>query len=349
MGDKERSFIALDGLRGVAALAIVIRHGSIYFGNLLFESYLAVDFFFVLSCFVLYHAYGQRITTGRLSANEFMLLRIIRLYPLYLLGTAIAVVTIIAHNHRVYSSADSSLLQVLSAIFFVPYLSSSDGFIFPLNDPAWSLFFELVANVAFVIIIVRLGKMGVLFVAGLSALIMLWAVLHRQIGFGFNHDTGVMDSGFNSGSIVAGIVRVGYSFFCGVILYELWSRTHCRVKINPMLIGVALFTLLAFHPSANYQTAYDIVATIFILPLLIRLGASSVTDGSVKRGFELLGATSYGVYILQSPIYALMTLLLGKLLPGRYATAYFGAAIVCMIFIFTIMAYTFTSCPCESC
>jgi peptidoglycan/LPS O-acetylase OafA/YrhL len=102
MAESKRTFVTLDGLRGIAALAIVARHAPVLFNSvsiyvqsdigkptaLFFESYLAVDFFVALSGFVLAHAYGQRLRGG-MPASEFMTVRLIRLYPLYLLALTI--------------------------------------------------------------------------------------------------------------------------------------------------------------------------------------------------------------------------------------------------------------------
>ena len=87
---QRRSFTTLDGLRGIAAIAVVARHAPFLWGEhgptgALSESYLAVDFFFVLSGFVLAHAYGSRFQHG-LSNAAFMRTRLLRLYPLYLLA-----------------------------------------------------------------------------------------------------------------------------------------------------------------------------------------------------------------------------------------------------------------------
>jgi len=81
-------FEALDGLRGVAALSVVAAHVYFLFGYAFPSIDLAVDFFFALSGFVLAHAYGERLRGG-MGAGRFMLLRLIRLYPLYILGTTI--------------------------------------------------------------------------------------------------------------------------------------------------------------------------------------------------------------------------------------------------------------------
>jgi peptidoglycan/LPS O-acetylase OafA/YrhL len=90
MSAPSRSFVVLDGLRGVAAIAIVFFHLALIRGDLPGEGYLAVDFFFVLSGFVLAHAYGSRLQQGSMSFGRFVLIRMIRLYPLYFLGSVIA-------------------------------------------------------------------------------------------------------------------------------------------------------------------------------------------------------------------------------------------------------------------
>jgi peptidoglycan/LPS O-acetylase OafA/YrhL len=82
-------FATLDGLRGVAAIAVTSLHFRFELGKFLLpHSYLAVDFFFVLSGFVLAYAYEDRLSEG-MKPIQFLRLRVIRLYPLYLIGTLI--------------------------------------------------------------------------------------------------------------------------------------------------------------------------------------------------------------------------------------------------------------------
>jgi peptidoglycan/LPS O-acetylase OafA/YrhL len=103
---RRHSFVILDALRGVAAAAVVTVHAPLFFHSVatpgsvpdasghapmtgpLFEAYLAVDFFFLLSGFVLAHAYGEKLNDGMTSC-QFMRCRLIRLYPLYLLALVI--------------------------------------------------------------------------------------------------------------------------------------------------------------------------------------------------------------------------------------------------------------------
>lgn len=89
-----RTFHTLDGLRGVAAGTVLIYHfPSLWSPASAPSAYLAVDLFFLMSGFVIEHAYGQRLATG-LGVRRFLLLRLIRLYPLYLVGTGITALAI---------------------------------------------------------------------------------------------------------------------------------------------------------------------------------------------------------------------------------------------------------------
>jgi peptidoglycan/LPS O-acetylase OafA/YrhL len=215
---QTRSFITLDGLRGIAALAVVIRHCPDLFGeDALFESYLAVDFFFALSGFVLAHAYGKQLRK-ELSASHFMALRFTRLYPLYLLALAISLATSwkqLAHGELT--------VDLLFAVLFLPTLGNTIT-LFPLNGPSWSLFFELAANALFGLIDRRLCNytLGLIVIAAGCAV----AISVATSAFGFGHaGVGAMDAGYNWSSFGAGLLRVIYSFFAGVLVYRMrWPR-----------------------------------------------------------------------------------------------------------------------------
>ena len=167
---KSHQFTTLDGLRGVAAAAVVTRHATDYFSwgsqyipslkpgappvpvGPLFESYLAVDFFFVLSGFVLAHAYWRRLCSG-MSAVEFICLRLIRLYPLYLIALVFAIAAACIEVVAGGRSVTSLVKNIIPAVLFLPAPALTVfGTLFPLNMPTWSLFFELVANSGFGVI-----------------------------------------------------------------------------------------------------------------------------------------------------------------------------------------------------
>ena len=86
-------FYTLDGIRGIAAILVMMRHTIPFFGVDFVESYLAVDIFFLLSGVVITNAYERRLQSG-LSVLRFIWIRVVRMYPLYMLGSLISIVAV---------------------------------------------------------------------------------------------------------------------------------------------------------------------------------------------------------------------------------------------------------------
>ncbi|MGA8939854.1 MAG: acyltransferase [Acidobacteriaceae bacterium] len=149
--EKPHKFENLDALRGVAAILIVVFHIRPLFGNspLFGRAYLAVDLFFMLSGFVLSFAYQQKLDNG-LPTTTFLKLRLIRLYPLYLIGLFLGFIYTATQVHYQHSSPGmlGSFLMLVPALFFlpIPAPTSLPNVAFPYDLPAWSLFSELIAN-----------------------------------------------------------------------------------------------------------------------------------------------------------------------------------------------------------
>jgi peptidoglycan/LPS O-acetylase OafA/YrhL len=206
-------FVGLDGLRGIAALAVFLRHVSS--SDVLPLGYLAVDVFFMLSGFVLTHAYRVQIAGG-LGLVDFMRLRLVRLYPLYLLGTLIATALTISEMLRWHSIEPMAFVVTLtSALLFLPtppQLSLDHHLLYPLDAPAWSLFFELLINVVFVMLLPHLNRFTLAGVLALG-LGLLAAALFVYGG---------LDHGISYGAFLCGFCRVTFSFFAGVALYHVW-------------------------------------------------------------------------------------------------------------------------------
>jgi peptidoglycan/LPS O-acetylase OafA/YrhL len=349
--DNKRSFITLDGLRGIAALAIVTVHAPAYFASVstyvefagtakpavvvgpFFEVYLAVDFFFVLSGFVLAHAYGQRLHEG-MTAARFMIIRLIRLYPLYLL--ALAVSALLAARSLAQGAIDPLAFakDLSSAILFLPAPARHAGApLFPLNYPAWSLFFELLANLGFGLIGRRLGKINLFAIVVISGLALIAAVMGGLFGFKAE-GAGVMDAGFDWQSFIAGGLRVAYSFFAGVLVYRIWRFWHPSINVPHLAVALLLIAILVAHPSERYKTAFDLIVTILVFPALVWLGASSVASGFFARVFTWLGAASYGIYVIQAPLYTLTMRVLGKVFQGDTSGLGLTWGIGFMLFVF---------------
>ncbi|HSU19545.1 MAG TPA: acyltransferase family protein, partial [Acidobacteriaceae bacterium] len=149
-------FETLDALRGIAALAVVEYHATALSAHAFRHGYLAVDFFFVLSGFVLSYAYGDRLAEGWSTAS-FMKARFIRLWPLNTLGLLLGLLLGVAHH-----PLDAALLRtILLNLIFLPSRLLPHGSWFPVNPVAWTLFFELFSNL-FHVLFLRRARSGVL-------------------------------------------------------------------------------------------------------------------------------------------------------------------------------------------
>jgi peptidoglycan/LPS O-acetylase OafA/YrhL len=314
MPEEQRQFVTLDGLRGVAAVTVVTRHAPIFFASVsvysdsaariplgpFFESYLAVDFFFALSGFVLAYAYEPRFRAG-MTAAHFAALRLIRLYPLYLVALVIsAFVRYWEVLHDGFSPKTAGIESV-SALLFMPSLAGS-AILFPLNVPAWSLFFELAANVLFALGVWRLSNRALSAFVMIAGAIMITGVLGEHFGFG-PPTRGAMEGGWEFKTVGEGLVRVLFSFFCGVWIFRFWKRRVAPVALPPFLIAAVLAAILVSHPAETYRKAFDLCAVLFGFPLLIWLGASSTPHPRSESLYAFLGTVSYAVYVLQAPLY----------------------------------------------
>ena len=283
---RGHQFATLDYLRGVAAFAVIIMHSRNELGdNLLPHAYLAVDFFFVLSGFVLAHAYEPRLLTGMTPA-EFMRIRLIRLYPLYLIGTVIFIVAATISGELSWVKHKTTI-AVFSAIAFLPDQRSDQLY---LNAPAWSLLFELIANVAYAAIAVRLRTRWLVLLSVVSLLIA--ASCFSSIGLG----------GSRWSDFSGGFPRAGFSFLAGVVTYRLWHASEWHPNIRAPLLALSVPLLLLFVvPRHDQYDPYDFLA-VLAFPPIIYLAASAEPSLRLRSACLWLGAISYALYITHWPL-----------------------------------------------
>ncbi|MBC7769861.1 MAG: acyltransferase [Phycisphaerales bacterium] len=309
---KER-FAVLDGMRGLAALAVITDHvPSALMTSLLPGRYLAVDFFFVLSGFVLAHVYGERLRTG-MSFSAFMRVRAVRLWPLYLAGTLIGAALALLYVIRGWNEA--SPLQVGTSLLFAlfllpcpPSLSIWPNAPYPLNGPAWSLFFEMFVNAIFALVARWLSPVLCLGVMAVSGILLVLSA------FSF----GQLDGGFAWSNFIVGFPRVTFGFFTGVWLYLV--RAHERVPALPTWAAyIALAAVFMIPGEGLVRSFVDLIAALILFPALVAFCANSRAKGAVLWLSTLIGALSYGVYILHVPLWGWLNLVLERLgivLPG---------------------------------
>src|SRR5690348_38450 len=286
VAEERRVFGVLDGLRGVAAVSVAVHHLSnwwIPIADPVPQAGLAVDMFFVMSGFVLAHAYQQRLDDG-MGRGAFMMARLVRLWPLYALGSflkLLALAALIAQGQLQWSFLEV-LASVPFAILFLPMLvpPSFDGHQFPLNLPAWSLFFELAVNLIWVAFLRRSRPAVLIAICALAAVLL------------------VLSYPSLSTSFFGGAPRVFFSFFAGILSYHAWKRwpSPWRLPLWTIAIWLALPVVVFVAPlSGGAAPSYEL-AMIALFPAFIWASAKIPVRGATASLMARLGLMSYALY-----------------------------------------------------
>jgi len=302
-------FHLLDALRGIAAFLVVLFHMPPFLCNFGQQSaYLAVDFFFCLSGFVIAFSYEKRLLAS-MSLKDFFAARAIRLYPTYLLATLLGFCVFITSLHHPLTTLLKGQLLALTVcqVGMLPNLHIWPGpFLFPMDEPAWSLFYEFLANLAFAALLRKKhASSWTMILSALlgSALLSVWAFKGHRLDVGWSNDWH---------HITMGIARVTLSFSTGVLMLRLFHRTGRPLltpilqRVIPITLAIALIFLLT-APIRTLQTSGFQVFTILVLfPAVVYLGSLITTPASWTKLCVFLGNISYPVYLLQGVLFALL-------------------------------------------
>lgn len=288
----KQHFEILDGLRGLAAIAVVIFHFMewIYTDpsqNFIGHGFLAVDFFFCLSGFVIGYAYDDRI--GKMGVLEFLKLRLIRLHPLIIFGSLLGLLTFLFDpfgGHPESYSIGKIILVFVSSILLIPYpVMQERAFnLFGLNAPAWSLFWEYVANIVYVFILYRISRKTLLLLTLLAAA-TICLVSYRA---------GNLLGGWDKSSFWDGGARIFYSFLAGLAIY----RFNWIIKNKLGFVAMCVLLALAFLiPVGKWNWLTEPAVVLFYFPLLIALGAGATLTKGLKKLCVFSGKISYPLYM----------------------------------------------------
>ena len=285
-------FEILDGLRGVAALAVVTFHFMEWVyapaNNFIGHGFLAVDFFFCLSGFVIAYAYDDRI--GKIGIGEFFKSRIIRLHPLVVSGSVLGLLAFLFDpfgGHPELYSTGKIILAFFCSILMIPFPIIADRSfnLFSFNAPSWSLFWEYVANIVYAFVLCRLKKGWLLFLTIISALGICF-VAYRS---------GNLLGGWSGPTFWDGSARISYSFLAGLLIY----RSNWIIKNKLGFIGLAVLLMLAFLMpySDKWSKVTEPLVVLFYFPLLVALGAGSTLTPGLKKLCVFSGKISYPLYM----------------------------------------------------
>lgn len=308
--DTKQHYEILDGLRGVAAVTVVCFHlfeafATSHIDQRINHGYLAVDFFFILSGFVVGYAYDDR--WPRMTAGEFLKRRFIRLHPLVVLGALIGAALFYFQGCPVWdvsgiavgALAVATLMNALLIPASVGMEVRGVGEMYPLNGPSWSLLFEYIGNIlyAFVLRLLPTKALGALVAAagcGLAAF-ALWGPLGDVcVGFSMTGD-----------NIVGGMLRLLYAFPMGLLLSRVFRPRRVR---GAFWIGAVAIVALSAVPRIGgsehlwMNGLYDSLCFLVAFPLIVCIGASGrTTDAVTTRICKFLGDISYPLYMVHYP------------------------------------------------
>jgi peptidoglycan/LPS O-acetylase OafA/YrhL len=278
-----RRYPTLDGLRGVAALAVLMLHLDHPSFRMPGSAYAAVDLFFLISGFVIAQAYEDRIRRGGLL--PFLRARMIRLYPMLLVGLLILPAYFIAVFAR-YGIAPATPAQVAGSLgaglLFLPsHLPASRlldaSLLFPLDGPVWSLMLEMGVNLAYALLLPWLSRRALAFIVLVSGC----ALIALQV------TQGGLDLGWGWANLWGGVPRASFSFVLGVLIFRLDIP---RPRTPPPLVLAAAAALFFAPP---------LLAVLVGFPLV--LIAATPTDAPASRAMTAAGALSYPLYVIHLP------------------------------------------------
>jgi peptidoglycan/LPS O-acetylase OafA/YrhL len=271
---------ALDGLRGLGAVAVMLFHGAGYFSVpwLFRHGDLAVDLFFALSGYVVARSYETRM---RDDWRGFALLRFRRLWPVLVVGVSVgaAAGAVLGVEH----------IPTLAAAALLCFPLFASGPLFPLNNVEWSLMCELVANIAHCALVRWLTPRR------LAALVAVcWAGSMIAVGFDL--------MGPHGRGAWGGLARIGFGYFAGVLLYRLEHRLP-RPRLSIWLVLLPLTAILLPHGQA-FRPLLG-MGTVTIMPLVVWLALGARVSALEARVAGVAADLSYPLYFVHLPILVL--------------------------------------------
>lgn len=312
----------LDGLRGVAAMIVVAFHLFETYSEgpteqIINHGYLAVDFFFLLSGYVVGYAYDDRFS--RMGIGGFFKRRVIRLQPMVVMGTLIGAALFYFGDAPGFELVGQTpvwkmLLVAALGCLMIPLLPWWDirGWqeINPLNGAVWSLMWEYIGNVLYALLVRRFSKLWLGIFVGLSALLTIdlamnidatgllkerfWAQYTVIGGFGLSPD-----------QLYIGCARLLFPFFAGLLLSRLGWRINVRGGFwwcSLTVAAVLAFPCVGKGEFGWLNGLYCVLAIMVLFPLVVAMGAGSqTTDAKTTAWCKWLGAISYPLYITHYP------------------------------------------------
>ncbi|MCF0195182.1 MAG: acyltransferase [Bacteroidaceae bacterium] len=323
----------LDGLRGVAALMVIVYHAYECFPAdtwIIGHGYLAVDFFFILSGFVIGYAYDDRWregARGRLSVGSFFRRRLIRLHPMVVFGVVLGLVAFLIGGGEAWDGTHATMSAIMWAVllglFLIPCAPGfqgdvrGNGEMFSLNGPHWSLFFEYIGNVMYALFIRRFSTKVLGLWTGVLGVVFAWFFVADIVGYG-NIGVGWTLDGQN---FWGGLLRMTFSYSLGLLMSRLFNGKQAGSAVNNIemattgenpkphnirgafwISSLLIVVFLSLPAMGEYNCIYEVVCVMAVFPIILWIGASGATTDSRSTAVcAFLGDISYPLYAVHYP------------------------------------------------
>lgn len=308
--DTKPHYQILDGLRGVAALTVVCFHlfeayATSHLDQRINHGYLAVDFFFILSGFVVGYAYDDRWKT--MTVTDFIKRRFIRLHPMVVIGAIIGAIMFYVQGCAAWDVSKVSVARLLNATFLnallIPATPAIEirgvGEMYPLNGPSWSLFFEYIGTLLYAFFIRKLPT-------SILSMLVLLAGFGLAV-FAIEGPYGDICVGFSltEENILGGSLRLLFSFSAGLLLSRVFKPVNVK---GAFWIGGLAIVIISAVPRIGgsehlwMNGLYDTFCVVVVFPVLVCLGASEKTTNKITtQAGQFLGDISYPLYMVHYP------------------------------------------------
>lgn len=318
--EEKKRFSEIDSLRGLAATMVAIFHFDIYNSltsqNIVMQSWLFVDFFFVLSGFIISYNYKNSFLNKN-DFKRFIILRIGRLFPLHLFMLLLFIVLEIGFSYvkkmgflsgyAVFSEGKMlvGLLYEFSMMHALPFSIDTSW-----NPPSWSISVELYVYLIFSVVVIFFGKklnaLVKLFLIALS----FYLIFQSELGIESSHDFA--------------LARCIYGFFVGVFLSDLYDFftgkenifNYIFINIIELSFFLGMLSYLYFASTKNIQLFAPFVFALFVIPFLY--GKGWVSQIFRMRFFQFLGELSYSIYMVHIFVFLVVNFLLKSFFQGYY-------------------------------
>ena len=313
----------LDGLRGVAAVLVVLFHLLETYSNgqstqIINHGYLAVDFFFVLSGFVIGYAYDDR--WDKMTTWGFFKRRLVRLQPMVIMGTVVGACFYLFGQGDGFPLIGNVpgwkvLLAFVMGCLMIPCGAGMDirgwGEMNSFNGANWSLTWEYVGNILYALVFRRLPKIGLAILATAAAFCTLDLCLDWNVfgllteGHAGHRYTVIGGWSLTAEQVYVGLTRLFYPFIIGLLI----SRIGKFIKVKNgfwwcSLILAVLFSIPCVGGADNILNGvYNATCILVLMPLVVMMGAGSHIKGEKSaKVCNFLGEISYPLYITHYPL-----------------------------------------------